>query len=362
MIEANKFKLGIFVISAGILFLAAVFVFGLADIFKQSMSVFSVFSDSVQGLSVGSPVKFKGVPVGQVKKILIRGEDEYILIFMELDLTVFHQGSKGSSFGSDEFERFFNEQLKRGLTCGLELAGITGMKYVELDYATNNNIKIIPRPQGIKSYYIPSRPSVIQNIIKMINQSLSSIADMKLGDLSKEITNVLKGADKLINNPKLESSIDNLEELAATVNKTVSELLKDPRLKQAVERFDSIMAGLDKGVGNFNSALSKERINALYETLHTDLDSFDKLMKNLNEQVNSMKMSQTSAAIRASAEAVSEGKIGVLMTLQRLNRTLEALTELINYIDDDPSSLIKGKQKKPLTGSNGKILPQYTKE
>ncbi len=362
MIEANKFKLGMFVVSACVLFLAAIFVFGLSDMFRHSVVVFSVFSDSVQGLSVGSPVKFKGVPVGQVKKILIRGEDEHILVFMELDLTVYSKGSDGNQFGSEEFEKFYQIQMKRGLTCGLELAGITGMKYVELDYVSGaKDFKPLPRPNGVKGFYIPSRPSVIQNIIKMINKSLSSIAGLQLDKLSNEARGVLKGANDLFNDGKLKNTITKIHEVVVNIDRAVKEVIEDPGVKRSIKRLDGITANLDTGLNNINSSLSKERLNKLYEIVKRDLEDVNALISQVRSDIDKLKLPKTVKAIRTSAEAVADSKIAVLLTLQRLNKTLESVADLVSSIEDDPSSLIKGKHKKPLTGANGEILPKYIK-
>ena len=62
MIEANKFRLGLFVIIGSVLFFIVLFVFGLSDIFVRKGKFVSLFNESVQGVAVGSPVKYKGVP------------------------------------------------------------------------------------------------------------------------------------------------------------------------------------------------------------------------------------------------------------------------------------------------------------
>lgn len=334
MIEANKFKLGLFVIIAFALFLAAIFAFGLGKFFKKDLEVFSVFSDSVQGLSVGSPVKFKGVPVGSVKKIKIRGEDELIVVFMELDTSVFSLTDEFSgNFRGEAFERFYHEQMKRGITCGLELAGITGMKFVELDYRKDSDsFTPLPQPKGIGGYYIPSRPSVFQNIISMITKSLNNLASIKSDEIVTELTGVLKNANRLLGDPRIPDTIDQFREASHNINRSAKTL---------------------------GESFSKERLDELLAMVKTDLNNFNELITTLQKEVQDSKISQTTAAFRNSAQSISEGKIAILATLQRLDQALDAITEFVNYIDDDPSALLKGKQKPKITDGEDKILPRY---
>ena len=67
----NRLRAGIFVALTLLLFLLMLFYFGLSQVFVRKTEVSSCFSESVQGLSVGSEVKYQGVKVGSVRKITI---------------------------------------------------------------------------------------------------------------------------------------------------------------------------------------------------------------------------------------------------------------------------------------------------
>ena len=65
MIEANKYKLGIFVLTGIGLLIAGLFLLGLAETFKPKINFITYFDESVQGLEVGAAVKFRGVTIGK---------------------------------------------------------------------------------------------------------------------------------------------------------------------------------------------------------------------------------------------------------------------------------------------------------
>ena len=63
--------IGMFVIAASIIAVAAVMVFGAAKFFSKTENFISFFSESVNGLDVGAPLKYKGVKIGKVEGIFI---------------------------------------------------------------------------------------------------------------------------------------------------------------------------------------------------------------------------------------------------------------------------------------------------
>ena len=64
--------IGIFVLGALGLIVAAILFFGGGALFTQRFTAVSYFPGSVAGLQTGAPVTYRGVRVGQVKSIGIR--------------------------------------------------------------------------------------------------------------------------------------------------------------------------------------------------------------------------------------------------------------------------------------------------
>ena len=64
--------IGVFVVGALALIVIAILVFGSGRLFRQSRDFVLYFDNSVNGLRVGAPVKFKGVEVGSVKDIRLQ--------------------------------------------------------------------------------------------------------------------------------------------------------------------------------------------------------------------------------------------------------------------------------------------------
>ncbi len=67
--QANFFKIGLFVIGATIALVFLLVMLGAGRIFQSKILMETYFNESVQGLEVGSKVKYRGVIVGEVKSI-----------------------------------------------------------------------------------------------------------------------------------------------------------------------------------------------------------------------------------------------------------------------------------------------------
>ncbi|HZC46127.1 MAG TPA: MlaD family protein, partial [Candidatus Acidoferrum sp.] len=74
--RVNAATVGAFVLGGIGLILAAVVVFGSGNLFRKMHEFVIYFPGDVNGLRIGAPVKFKGVEIGQVKRIKLRLEQE----------------------------------------------------------------------------------------------------------------------------------------------------------------------------------------------------------------------------------------------------------------------------------------------
>jgi hypothetical protein len=67
--KSSYFKLGLFVLGAVLLGVAGILVLGAGALMRETIDLETYLDESVQGLSVGSPVKERGVQIGIVKEI-----------------------------------------------------------------------------------------------------------------------------------------------------------------------------------------------------------------------------------------------------------------------------------------------------
>ncbi|NBU99153.1 MAG: MCE family protein [Spirochaetia bacterium] len=67
--KTKHYKIGIFVLVCITLLLVFIFLLGARALFEKRIILETYFDESVHGLDVGSVVKYRGVPVGNIKSI-----------------------------------------------------------------------------------------------------------------------------------------------------------------------------------------------------------------------------------------------------------------------------------------------------
>ena len=333
--KVNKFQVGLFTITGVTLFVAGLFSLGLYQEFLPKGRFVTLFRESVQGLNIGSPVKYKGVPIGSVSAITIRTSDKLIRVDMEVDLSAFSLGEGLSRKKSlEKFYEYFNTETKDGLRCRLQYAGITGLKYMELDYYESPEkaplLDTRPKPtEGKRQVYIPSMSSVLNDILGLINTSLTKISNLPLETLSEDMKETVRAARRLINSKEL---------------------------REGIASFERTSSNFEKTSNSINRTFTEERLTNLLEEMHKSLASVERLANTAEKQVKGAKMTETAESFRGAANSVSEARQNLTNTLLKLDQTLDSLTELINYLNDDPSALLRGKSRKRVISQDKKSV------
>ena len=319
----QKIKLGLFVTGGIVLFVTILFFLGMTDIFTNKATVQTCFSESVQGLTVGSAVKYRGVPIGSVTKISIRVPDKLVQVDMAVELRHFvSAGNHGQQ--RSEFRNFFRSELEQGMRCRLEYAGITGMRYIDFDYYATPGETLPEPPVGIPdagALYIPAVPSPFRDILKAIGTSLDRISRIRFEEISDG----------------LERSLSEL-----------SGLLSDPALKSTIARINEASENLELGSRTISRVFSEERLNRLMGLLEEDLEKVNRLTEQLISETRDAKIPESTSAFREASNAITFSQDELANTLTKLNQTLDALTELADSLSADPSSVVSGKKKPQL--------------
>ncbi|MCE3231293.1 MAG: hypothetical protein K0R52_1221 [Alphaproteobacteria bacterium] len=153
--RANYTLVGTFVV----FFLVAIVTFILwiarLDFSGTAMEYEIYFSKSVTGLKEGGAVLYRGVPVGSVKSIALdpaNVEKVQVIILVE----------KGVPVMEDTL-------------ASLELQGITGVAYIQLDGGTQGAPQLRPL-RGLKRAVIPTRPSVFQEVTASLPAVLNQVS------------------------------------------------------------------------------------------------------------------------------------------------------------------------------------------
>jgi len=248
--KPNYFKIGIFVIVAVILILAAVVIWGSGLFAEEKVYFETYFDESISGLSVGASVENRGVKIGRVERITF-ARNEYEM--PTLDGTISKYEPYVMVVASAEAQNFpaltpqerkarIKQLASRGLRLRLTSNLLTGQAYLEGDYLDPNRFPVLEVPWTPKHLYIPSAPgelTTIKQSVDKILHRLEKIDTEKIGLEIEQILVTLKEAIRDANVPQMTSqltkTLQRIDELLAT---------ERPEIEEAVRNLRGVLANL----------------------------------------------------------------------------------------------------------------------
>ncbi|OHB61837.1 MAG: hypothetical protein A2Y76_07390 [Planctomycetes bacterium RBG_13_60_9] len=289
----SYFKIGVFVVFAIVLIVVTVVLFG-AGLFSRNVIRFeSYFAESITGLAPGSPVEFRGVPIGKVERVGFVGSG-YELTAAEASqyatyVRVVYAVPRADlpEFAGEQFEQALAQMIRRGLRVRVTSNILTGQAYLEADYVDPNRFPVEPVPWTPIYFHIPSAPSEFATIKDSIDSILNQLQAL-------DVKGLVQSMDRLFTSLNQVVSEAGIAELSAEARA----LLAESREKVA--------------------ALDMDRINA-------DALTF---LASLNQAVADANVAQLSGQARSVLDAANE-KVAALDTAE-INAKIEQLLALLN--------------------------------
>ncbi len=327
--------IGSFAVGAIILTVAGLIFFGPGGFLTETRSYVIFFDGSVKGLNIGSPVRFRGVKIGQVKQINVHVRTSdfkfYIPVVIEIEPSRITAANSKKSLletlkTSIQGDDLMLPLVPKGLRARMQLDSlVTGQLYVNLD--------MMPDEPLILTGYDHDYPEL---------PALKSSLD----ELTKTFENlpIKELIDKLIR------SAEGIEQLA-----------NSPSLHRALSKFDQTTTDLNNFIGNLNkellplTAMLHENLQQSLATIKSAKNTVD----NLNDKIDPLaeKFSQAAEAVQIASDKTSvameqvkglSGDDSQLMeqlssTLKEVNRTARAARNFMTELERDPQMLLRGR-------------------
>src|SRR5437870_581600 len=206
--QANNFKLGLFVIGATVALVLLLLIVGSGRWFQSKTIIETYFNESVQGLDIGSKVKYRGVSVGEVTRIGFTYNkyqqdkppaDRLRYVLVEATILGRLIGTKAG--GEITRPETVHMEIEKGLRIRLAPQGITGTNYLEIDYVdpkVNPELPVSWEPDHV---YIPSTQSTFTQFFSAAGDVVEKLQHLDLdgvvSDLRETLDNVRQITDNL---------------------------------------------------------------------------------------------------------------------------------------------------------------------
>ena len=246
--KINTTSIGLFIVTGVTLGIIGLLLFSSSKLFSKTHDVVVYFNESLNGLNEGAPVKYRGVTIGSVKRVMARfnqaTNDNAMPVVIEIEDKLVHQ-VLGDKAGEIFYARSTDagvraERIKAGLRASLQTESlVTGVLYV--DIATDPSAPPAVFHQLEKIYVeLPTEPTKIQqlfnNLASLDIQSLQTnlngliirldtmVGQLKMADINAGITNLLVSINQLAASPDLTNSLAAIPPTLAEANRTLVQL------------------------------------------------------------------------------------------------------------------------------------------
>jgi len=322
--------IGAFVLGAVALIVIAILVFGSGRLFRQTKNFVLYFDNSVNGLRVGAPVKLKGVEIGSVKDIrILVGQGtvgDKIPVVIEIDLKkLTRRGATAAAEATVDPEAMQKVIVERGLRGQLDTESlVTGLLYVALDFFPGTPIDLVQKPGGDYDYpEIPTLPTTLEQAKGALIRVINKLEDIDFKELDANLQATLKGLNRTVNSPEIESVLRSLARIM-------------PKVDQAVVNIRNLAGTMD------------DKVKILADDLqHTSADA-------------RLALKQAGDALKQTQETMkrAEGAVTNIETLTDLDSTVNyelvkglrdvstaarSLRALTDYLERNPRAPIFGK-------------------
>jgi len=196
--KSNAYRVGVFILAAVALLVAALFVFGIRKSFERKHPLVTYVAGDVEGLAVGSPVKLRGVDVGQVTRLSFawnrypKTKNGCVIVDFEVKDNV----SPVPNGTEAEFGPMIERAVKGGLRAIVKAQGITGTSFLELEFLDPAKNPPFAYDWAAPLYpYVPSAPSEFGRILGAVNRTLSKFEKVDTERIAAQVEATLAAAE-----------------------------------------------------------------------------------------------------------------------------------------------------------------------
>jgi paraquat-inducible protein B len=331
--QANKTVIGIFVVGAIALVVAAVLILGSGKLFRPTFKAVCYFEGSVGGLNVGAPLVLRGVKIGSVTDVVLRADSSKLTftipVYIEIEPDKFKvTGPRVKKLGQN-----LKTFIDNGLRAQLEMQSIvTGQMQVGLEYYPNKPAKFVGADSETPE--IPTVSTPMQELTQKIQK-------IPIDEIFQKILSAVEGIERVVNSPEMTGTVHSINEAAKEIKPLVA------NLQEAVKDVRKLVQNVDGQVGPLASNL-----NETVQEARGTVRNIDSQIGPLKESIErTIKSAEATLVVAQKAVENIEGGVGENSTLvYQLNKTLEevntltrSIRVLADYLERHPESVLWGK-------------------
>jgi len=357
--QKAHFRLGLFTLGAIALAIVGLVLLGQGIWFRQTLLVETYFDQSVSGLSIGAPVRQRGVDVGRVTKIGFvtskyevppgntgGGSGKYSIANLILvEMTIDQNRVRTLNGPSGDPKTAVEGMIKDGLRLKLVSSLLGGDGYIDADFVEDpSRYPTLVIPWTPTDIYIPSVPNSGSRLMETLDHIAGDIQDAHPGEILKHVDALVQDAKRLtggIDSAKLQGEAMALMGNLRDATKDVQKILDDPQIS-------SILANTSSATGNIRTLTDPEKSNLshLIEDFRKTTASLQTLLNDpsLRQAIGNTGPLTTDARrlVARLAELMTGEQQDLAQLIQSLNASAQNIEAITGDAKENPARILFG--------------------
>ncbi len=316
----TRFLVGLFVACGLVLAVGAFVWLGMSRILEKGDHYVTYFDESVQGLSVDSPVKYRGVPVGRVERILVAPDGRLIEVLLNIES---------------------GEKLAADVAARLQLVGITGSLYIELERRKEGEADRSPELNFPTKYpVVPSKPSELSELLSGIAGALNQIQALDIEGISTRIKATLESTSRVVADANVKEISKNIESFVNKLDRMLDER-KWNRILESVEEAGSslnrVLTRADRVIDHLEIAAREAE-----EIVLENRGDIGEAVEHLRDAAfkADRALEQSGALVQGTGMSIARVEQSLMVVMRNLEEASENLKRLVDALSERPSKLI----------------------
>ncbi len=237
--------------------------------YTQKMHYILHFDESIRGLTVGAPVEFRGIKIGQVVDIKSEFDMEKtsprITVLIETEPQRWKVTGTALSRTADDAKKNISKLVAKGLRAQLKTGSLlTGQLFVDIDFhpdAPNAQVKY-----GEKFPELPTIPAPLQINTARVNDLLRKLETVPIEQIGKDLGDTLQNVKRLTGSKELLEAVQALNQTLQHARQLVQNLDSNvaPQIGSTLDQVQKTLVSVEGTLGK-NSPLQHEMRQAFKE-------------------------------------------------------------------------------------------------
>ena len=325
--QKTKFTVGLFITCGVIIAVLAIIWLGVSRIFEKGRYYATYFDESVQGLAIDSPVKYRGVPVGRVTRISVAPDSKLIEVILKVESV---------------------QEIGRDVVAQLSLVGITGSMFIELDRMKKGEPDRSPTLSFPSNYpIIASKPGEISELLQGVDEVLQHIKTLDLAGISDRAKQTLDSINMMIADANMKKISSNLERSLDNMNTILDKNRWEgilSSIEMAGQSLNQVMANALSNLDRLETTLVK--VDGIVADNEPDIRLAVKNLRSALDQANRF-FSSGALLVENTDESIYQIQENLQAVVNNISRASQNLNQLIESLQENPSRLIFSKEPVP---------------